>query len=158
MKNCQNWFSWQKYRQTDIQTYRQRVSYRTFPFGGSKIVGTVLEKINKGPILGQEHDLIGPKKGEAMHQTTWGFHPTWGFHHLIDVHFHCLWSWFPLGISGPDWFYRTYPSRVQNGRKPTVSIRLVTNLDKDLKNSKHFQVSRVLVLNSLSNFSPEEAR
>ena len=66
LKNCQNWFSWQTYRQTDRQTYRQRVSYRTFPFGGSKIVGTVFEKINitKGRFWGKNMTSLAPKRGK----------------------------------------------------------------------------------------------
>ena len=53
-------------RQTDRQTYRQRVSYRTFPFGGSKIVGTVFEKINitKGRFWGKNMTSLAPKRGK----------------------------------------------------------------------------------------------
>ena len=49
-----------------------------------KIVGTVFEKINKVSILGQKYDVIGPKKGQPMHQSTWDFHHLIG----IDVPFH----------------------------------------------------------------------
>ena len=53
-------------RQTERQTDRQRVSYRTFPFGGSKIVGTVFEKINitKGRFWGKNMTSLAPKRGK----------------------------------------------------------------------------------------------